>query len=336
MALLRCELVQEQIDDYLEGAVTAPMRLALELHFQECSQCRQEMESLREVYSFLRRAQEVNPPPELAERILRHAELELELRRYLKQHSHWQTWAFLSHPRRAFIAVGLALLALLLIPRSALDRAAVTMGFPSLRFPTPLSTSSRLFFDRPELVLSRAENIPAKVGQEFGLNVEITPREDLNNAQLVVYRQTQGLIIAIPGIPNKEGGRILWQGSLPAGEDLKVPLRFIGREKGVYSILLHLVGDTVDLRRIVYLPVGVGQKRLAGQILEGKMGTDQALQELSRAFGIPIALDLYGLPPKPMHLVLTTPGKAIAQVAAHRNMQWNLSEGVYNVFRSSP
>lgn len=61
-----CASALERMMDYLEGAVAADLRSALEAHFASCERCAAFVASYRETPRILREATEVELPPERA------------------------------------------------------------------------------------------------------------------------------------------------------------------------------------------------------------------------------------------------------------------------------
>jgi hypothetical protein len=61
---MRCEQAQDQLSDYLDQALSAPERQALDAHMAECADCRRELEELRLVTELLH-AVPAEPMPEM-------------------------------------------------------------------------------------------------------------------------------------------------------------------------------------------------------------------------------------------------------------------------------
>lgn len=68
---MSCDEVREQLVDHLLGTLDEPVDLEVRRHVRGCSGCRREMTALGEgVGTFARAAHQVEPPPELEERLL--------------------------------------------------------------------------------------------------------------------------------------------------------------------------------------------------------------------------------------------------------------------------
>lgn len=68
---MSCDEVREQLVDHLLGTLDEPVDLEVRRHVRGCSGCRREMTALAEgVGTFARAAHQLEPPPELEERVL--------------------------------------------------------------------------------------------------------------------------------------------------------------------------------------------------------------------------------------------------------------------------
>ena len=68
---MRCDEVRDQLAEHLLGTLGEPADLEIRRHLRGCSACRREMTALAEgVSTFSRAVHEVDPPPELKERVL--------------------------------------------------------------------------------------------------------------------------------------------------------------------------------------------------------------------------------------------------------------------------
>ncbi len=68
---MKCDEVRDQLAEHLLGTLDEPADLEIRRHLRGCAACRREMTALAEgVSTFARAAHEVEPPPELKERVL--------------------------------------------------------------------------------------------------------------------------------------------------------------------------------------------------------------------------------------------------------------------------
>lgn len=66
---MNCAEFEVRLADYIDETVAEAERVALEEHASCCASCRELLEDARSAAAFLRRAEEVSPPPELITRI---------------------------------------------------------------------------------------------------------------------------------------------------------------------------------------------------------------------------------------------------------------------------
>lgn len=67
---VRCREVVEVLTDYLEGAMPAKQRAALEQHLLTCEPCANYLEQLRTSIALTGRLQEEDVPPQVMDRVL--------------------------------------------------------------------------------------------------------------------------------------------------------------------------------------------------------------------------------------------------------------------------
>ncbi len=68
---MKCDEVRDQLAEHLLGTLDEPADLEVRRHLRGCAACRREMVALADgVSTFARAAHEVEPPPELKERVL--------------------------------------------------------------------------------------------------------------------------------------------------------------------------------------------------------------------------------------------------------------------------
>jgi hypothetical protein len=131
-----------------------------------------------------------------------------------------------------------------------------------------------------------------------------------------------------------ERGKVLWQGSVAPDQPVTLPLVFRASQPAVHRALLLIEGEEQTYRRMILLPALTQAQTAAADELRGEWSSTDALTELARQFGVIIVTDLTRQRPVNTQIKLTLPGRAIAQLAARRNLQWKVSNGVYNVYES--
>jgi hypothetical protein len=70
---MTCADFELLLSDYVDGNVTGEQRLAFEAHAERCTECSELRRDVSLAVSFVARAAEVTPPPELITRIVYHA-----------------------------------------------------------------------------------------------------------------------------------------------------------------------------------------------------------------------------------------------------------------------
>lgn len=66
---MRCQQIEEKLNDYLEGYLNPPEAEAIEKHLQQCSNCRQLFLALQEVRLSLQKMPQITIPPSLVENL---------------------------------------------------------------------------------------------------------------------------------------------------------------------------------------------------------------------------------------------------------------------------
>jgi hypothetical protein len=70
---MNCAELESLLADYLDGSLASAERTSLEVHAASCAGCAEFMRDVTGGMEFLKRAEEVTPPPELITRIAYHA-----------------------------------------------------------------------------------------------------------------------------------------------------------------------------------------------------------------------------------------------------------------------
>jgi hypothetical protein len=329
---MRCQQALDRLSDYIEGAVSPPMQIALENHFAECPSCARELASLRECLSLLQQLEPVDPPADFRAKVW--ARIEAQEQAAVPW---WR--ALLDRPaqrvRVAATAVALVVFtaAALLLPKSAFDKSAIKLGYD---WPLPQGFAAKpaadLFTGRPDLVVSSRSKSPLAVGEEAALVLEVQPKQDLKDARIVVVRP-EGLLSSTRGISIPYGGRIIWQGSLKAGDIVSVPLNISARTPGVYRLLIRLeAADYPGYGCRVFVPVTASERTEAVTFISGNLSMDELLARTALATGIIVASDLSSQRPLPVNIPVTTPGRVVSQICSQRGLAWSVSDGVYNIY----
>jgi hypothetical protein len=67
---MNCAALEERICDYLDGTLTADQKSEVELHLESCAACAELARDAGAAVSFMEKAADVEPPPELVTRLL--------------------------------------------------------------------------------------------------------------------------------------------------------------------------------------------------------------------------------------------------------------------------
>jgi len=67
---MKCEHAQEFFSDYIEASLDKPSMVSLEAHLMACASCREGVEGLRQTWTALKAVPEIEPPKDLAWRVL--------------------------------------------------------------------------------------------------------------------------------------------------------------------------------------------------------------------------------------------------------------------------
>jgi putative zinc finger protein len=130
---MKCENAQEFFSDYIEATLDKPSLVALEAHLTACASCQQGVEGLRQTWDALKAVPEIEPPKDLAWRVLaqlqqeRAERLEAERRRP----NPFFGWLQSLTPGAAF---GYAVLVALLVVGLAFPLTGHVPGLPSVTF----------------------------------------------------------------------------------------------------------------------------------------------------------------------------------------------------------
>ncbi len=68
---MRCERIRELFTDYLNGDLSAPLRILVDKHREECPICDRELRKLEKLRQTLHSFPKVSPPPDFAPRVVR-------------------------------------------------------------------------------------------------------------------------------------------------------------------------------------------------------------------------------------------------------------------------
>lgn len=112
MKIMRCEDVRQQLDDYVDGALAAEARAALDGHIASCRDCAAELATLRQL---LQTAQELPAGiaprrdlwPDLARRLEAHPLRRAPAREHGKRHGIWMPAYGFAAAAMLLVAVGL-------------------------------------------------------------------------------------------------------------------------------------------------------------------------------------------------------------------------------------
>lgn len=335
---MRCEQAVEIIPDYIERSVSEALAVALEHHLRECVACTREVESLREVYVMFHALPTLDPPHGFRARLLQRLEEERRSevgwrQRIFARTGPARTWLNLAGV--AVLAVGL----LALLPGGHfpgvigqdLSPRGVVHSLRALLHPRP-ATDTQAFLGRPDFYVSGPGTLRPQINRELTVTLNLTPRTDLHDGGLTLYRPA-GVLSSTQGVPTDDNGRRIWQGDVDADDCVQIPLHLTAIKPGVHRIVLHLTDSDRNERRRLYLPTNPAKPVQAAAVMAGSYSTDQALAGISRHFGVIIASDLVQARPRPLVLNLTTPGRTLAQFCSDRGLQWEFSDGVYNIYR---
>jgi hypothetical protein len=156
---MKCEHAQEFFSDYIEQSLDKPTGVALEAHLTACGGCQRELEGLRQTWGALNAVPAVEPPADLAWRVmvqLQHEKLErLEAETARKRANPFFGWLQSLTPGAAF---GYATLVALLF---------IGLAFPALKsaFPGRITfgaggNAARLVDLHPDMTLTGAQLDP--------------------------------------------------------------------------------------------------------------------------------------------------------------------------------
>jgi hypothetical protein len=142
-SLMQCERAQEFFSDYLERTLDRPMTAALEAHLGTCARCRNEVESLQEMFQVLDRVPPVEPPHDGPSRVMaaiRNQRAEQWEAQRRKAPGFWESlWRSLHglSPASVGMATGLATLVVAGAVTAPMAARYVGMGFARLT-PAPV------------------------------------------------------------------------------------------------------------------------------------------------------------------------------------------------------
>lgn len=329
---MRCEQALERLSDYIDGTVSAPMRVALENHFAECRSCERELVTLRECLALFQEITPVDPPEDFRAKVW----AKIEATQRIERRS-WRT--LLPIPAlsaRALAAVALAVVAVTSsLFTTQLWTGLIALG-PNLSLPAGirLKPAADLFHGRPDVMVSSRTPSPVAVGQEALLTIDLQPKQPLRNARLIVVRPS-GLLSSTRGVSLPYGARIIWQGSLDAGSLVSVPLSLTAKEPGVYRVVVRLEADDYGGYGCrIFVPFGVQPKpRDDRPIIAGNLSMDALLAAAARETGQIMSADLSSQRPLPVNIPVTTPGRIVSQICSQRELGWSVSDGVYNMYK---
>ena len=328
---MRCEQALECLSDYIDGAVSAPMQVALDNHFAECRSCQRELITLRECLALFQELTPVDPPADFRTRVWARIEADQHARRRTLRD-------LLPLPAMSPRVLAAAALLLVLLTSSLfttrLWTGLVALG-PNPSFPAGirLRPAADLFHGRPDVMVSSETPSPIPVGEEASLTIDLQPKQSLQNARLIMVRP-DGLLSSTRGVSLPYGGRIIWQGSLDAGSLVSVPLKVTARAPGVYRVLVRLEADEYGGYGCrIFVPFGTKPNRDGHSVIAGNLSMDDLLAAAARETGQIMSADLSAQRPLPVNIPVTTPGRIVSQICSQRELCWSVSDGVYNMYK---
>lgn len=323
---MKCEAAHNQISDYVEGRIEPPMRVVLESHLADCAACREELEGARELASLFRGLPVVEPPASFRAQVLARVSEQRPARRWMNR----LALPVRRHPWAAS-AVGTAAAVALLFTRST-QINSLTNGPdwnpPRISAPDPLRASAAA---PPDLIFSGTGSSLNPLQGPVKINLLFQPKAPVGRMKVLLEDMSPGLTCETQGV-STERGKVLWQGSASPDQPLTLPLVFKASQPAVHRALLLIEGDEQTYRRMILLPALAQTETAPTGELRGEWSSSDVLTQLARQFGVVIATDLTRQRPVYTRIKLTLPGRAVSQLAAHRNLQWKVSNGVYNVY----
>lgn len=324
---MKCEVSHNYITDYAEGRIELPMRVVLESHLADCAACREELDNARELVELFRDLPRVDPPANFRAQVLERVSQRSPSRVWFGQ------WGLPSAARLSMAGVAAVLAVGLLFTQTTVfdtisSGPSWTPNIPAVDAPPQAPSATQ-----PELLVSGTPGPYNPLKHSARLNLILQPKEEFRGGKILLADLSQGINCETEGV-DTERGRVLWQGSLAAGQRVSLPLVFRATQPGVHRVLLQIESEDKSSRRMIFLPAFSKAERVTSDTLIGERSVTDTLTELARHFGVVIVTDLTRQRPYYSQIKLSLPGRAVAQVAAQRNLQWRVSNGVYNLYET--
>ncbi|MBW3622086.1 MAG: hypothetical protein KY468_01595 [Armatimonadetes bacterium] len=267
----------------------------------------------------------VDPPANFRAQVLARVSEPQPARLWLGQ------WSLPTRARR-LLAGAMAAVAAALLFTQALDIDVITAG-PNVSVPMPaIETPIRAASDTQPDVLFSGSGAPLNPLKEtVKLHLILQPKEAFSRGKVVLADMTQGLACETEGVTT-ERGKVLWQGTIQSEDTVALPLEFRATQPAVHRVLFQIESEGQNYRRMLFIPAFSEPKRMTTDVLRGNWSVSDTMTGLARHFGVVMVTDLTRQRPQHTQIRLSLPGRAVAQVAAQRNLQWKVSNGVYNLY----
>jgi hypothetical protein len=253
---MRCEQVKSLLNDYCEGSLSEAMRERVEAHLRGCAACQREAQFVQAIWRGLAAMPEVVPPPDLHARIMTHVRANTRAREAQGRVAFWR-WA-----GAAAVAAGLFIMGFF---AAQSDGVQAAFGFgaklkPPVQTPQPVQAGVFLEY-RATADGARVPVLEARMNREATAELRYAPEGDAKTEPIVV-----------------------WSGRLQPGKTVEIPLQTLLHTSGerVLTLRWTLEGQS----RVLYVPAGYPQAKLASLRLQAKLG--DALRQLASAYQTPI------------------------------------------------
>ena len=293
---MNCERAQEWYSDYVEGALPAPARAALDRHLAGCAECRRAMEAFRATWEGLDAVPPVEPPPDLAWRVL-HQIRQRRLEQLAAQRRPRSWWERIAAWRPLPVAMATALATLLIVGLLGWPR----FGFQWMGPPPPVDTVSTTL--TVQLRVSPAQPLPAG-GFQAHVEVSASDGERARGGKVAIGSQSwsafEGDVRRVAVVIPPTAARVAWfQVAVSAVEPpvnelyrVCLPLPGVGRTpvgavslpRGEYTLAQAAEALASQVQRPVIVPARLAEAR--AELFFVGVPAEDALRGIADRFGI--------------------------------------------------
>lgn len=301
---MNCERAQEFYSDYVEGTLSASVRAALQRHLAACAECRQAMEAFRATWEGLDAVPPVEPPPDLAWRVL-HQLRQQRLERIAaarRRPPSW--WERIAAWRPLPVAMATALATLLIVGLLGWPRYGVQWMGP----PSPVEAPSATL--TVELRVTPAQPLPAG-GYQTHVEVSGSDGERARDGRVAIGSQSwsafEGGVRRVAVVIPPTAARVAWfsvavsavepridelyRVCLPLPGAGRVPVAAVSLPRGEYTLAQAAEVLASHVQRPVVVPERFADAR--AELFFVGVPVEDAVREIADRFGISAQQDEY-------------------------------------------